>query len=169
MKLVSSLVLAAGVAVAGIAFAAAAENNTHTMTVQLANGGVAHITYAGNTPPKVQIDNRFATPAAFARDPAFAMFAQMQTDMNRRMQLMQAMFHDPALWQRPEVDTAGKGSAYCMQSVQITQNGNAKPTVVRHSAGDCGNGSAQHSAPSHATLQADPSVQRPDMTTISYR
>jgi hypothetical protein len=156
------------------------------MTVQLANGGVAHITYAGNTPPKVQIDNRFATPAAFARDPAFAMFAQMQTDMNRRMQLMQAMFHDPALWQRPEVDTAvlhnapnlgngmfsiaaGKGSAYCMQSVQITQNGNAKPTVVRHSAGDCGNGSAQHSAPSHATLQADPSVQRPDMTTISYR
>jgi hypothetical protein len=181
MKLLPSLLLAAGIGFAGTAAALAAGEQMHQMTIKLPAGGLAHITYSGDKAPKVVIDQNAATPAAFRNDPAFAMFARMQADMNRQMQAMQAMFNDPALWQRPELDNAvlngtpnnandmfsistAKGGNYCMQSVQITQNGNEKPKVVRRTVGNCGGGNASP----NATLRNAPE-STPQVTTISYR
>ena len=181
MKLLPSLLLAAGIGIAGTAGALAAGEQIHQMTINLPADGVAHVTYTGAKAPKVTIDQNGAMPAAFRNDPAFAVFARMQADMNRQMQAMQAMFNDPALWQRPELDNAilngapnsgndmfsistAKGGAYCMQSVQITQDGNAKPKVVRRTEGNCGGGNASPNATLHDAPQNAPQV-----TTISYR
>lgn len=181
MKLLSSLLLAAGIGITGTAGALAAGEQIHQMTVKLPAGGVAHVTYTGDKAPKVVIDQNGATPAAFRNDPAFAMLARMQADMNRQMRAMQAMFNDPMLWQRPELDNAilngapvgandafnistAKGGSYCMQSVQITRNGNGKPKVVRRTEGNCGGDNASP----NATLRNAPQ-NTPQVTTNSYR
>lgn len=181
MRLLPSLLLAAGIGLAGTAGALAAGEQIHQMTIKLPAGGVAHISYTGDKAPKVVVDQNARMPAAFRADPAFAMFARMQADMNRQMQAMQAMFNDPALWQRPELDNAilngtpdnangvfsisdKDGGNYCMQSVQITQDGNQKPKVVRRTEGNCGGGNASPNATLHAAPENTPQV-----TTISYR
>jgi hypothetical protein len=177
MRLLPSLVLAAGIGFAGTAGALAAGEQIHQMTIKLPAGGVAHVTYTGNVAPRITVDQN---PAHAAADPAFAIFARMQADMDRQMHAMQALFSDPALWQRPELDNAilngkpggaddlfsistAKGSGFCTQSVQITQNGNEKPKVVRRTAGNCGT-----SATPDAALKDAPQND-PQVTTISYR
>jgi hypothetical protein len=176
MRLLPSLLLAAGIGVAGTAGALAAGEQIHQMTIRLPAGGVAHVTYTGDKAPKVTVDQNTALPASVGADPAFAMFARIRADMERQMQAMQAMFNDPAL--RPELDTAilngtpggasdvfsistAKGGNFCMQSVQITRLGNEKPKVVRRTQGNCG-GSPD------ATLRDTPQTA-PQVTSISYR
>jgi phospholipase/lecithinase/hemolysin len=177
VKLLPSLLLAAGIGVAGTAGALAAGEQIHKMTIQLPAGGVAHVTYTGNVAPKVVVDQNPAHVAA--GDPAFAIFARVQADMDRQMGALQALFNNPALWQRPELDNAlygkpdgandvfdistAKGSGFCMQSVQITQNGNEKPKVVRRTAGNCTGNTLPN-----ATLKAAPQND-PQVTAISYR
>lgn len=180
MRLLPSLLLVAGIGLAGTAGAFAANGQIHQMTIKLPAGGVAHVTYIGDKAPKVTVDQNAAMLAAFRNEPALAMFAQMQADMNRQMQAMQATFNDPALWQRPELDTAilngtpnsaqdmfsistKGGGNFCMQSVQIIQNGNEKPKVVRRTEGNCGG-----SASPNVTLRDAPQIT-PQVTTISYR
>lgn len=178
MKPLPSLLLAAGVGFAGTAGALAAGEQIHQMTIKLPAGGIAHITYTGDKAPKVTVDQKPSRLTAFQADPAFAIFARMQADMDRQMRAMQALFNDPAL--RPELDTAilhgtsdnandvfnistAKNRGFCLQSVQITQSGNEKPKVVRRTAGNCG----------PARSGSDASVSDPgthaDVANISYR
>lgn len=88
----SRLALAAGLvglAVAGTAMAATAE--MHTMNVELPNGGVAHISYVGDTAPQVSVAPISMQEAALADDEMFAPFAEMErisAMMERQHQMM---------------------------------------------------------------------------------
>jgi hypothetical protein len=180
MKPLTSLALAAGIALAGTAAAFAADTQpTHHMTITLPDGGTGEITYTGNVAPKVTFhDSAFSpfAPIAFANDPGFAMLERAQAGMQRQMKAMQALFRsNAATLSAPGMSNAVlstlppgtqgysfistmSGNGTCMQSVQITSTGHGKPNVVRRSSGNCGSGKAG-TAP----------MDRPEATSISYR
>lgn len=173
MKLLPSLALAAGIALAGTAVALAGEP-VHHMTVTLPDGGTGEITYTGNVAPKVTFHDGAFAPVAFANDPAFAMLERAQADMQHQMQAMQALFRsNAAALSAPGMSEAAlsklpagaqgysfistmSGNGTCMQSVQITSTGNGKPNVVRRSSGNCGSDKAG-------------AMDKPEATSISYR
>jgi hypothetical protein len=151
----------AGLGSIAIAGAAAA----HTMTIQLPDGTVEQIHYAGDVAPRISL--RPAAPvafdeapfAAFDPSPIFARMEQISAAMDREMA---TLLRAAQSWtvapngapDQPIAIDAGNlppgAKAYsfsmtispngvCRQSMEITSQGpNAKPQVVSHSAGSCG-------------------------------
>lgn len=140
--------------VASLAFAGAAVAATaglHTMTVDLPDGSVAHVTYAGDVPPRIAIEP--VDVRAVAYDPFLAMdrefvrvsalLAQQRQDMVRQAAAMQ---------QQAVVGSVPAGSSYsytmvstssgkgaCTQTVEWRSTGAGQaPQVTRASSGDCG-------------------------------
>lgn len=153
-------VLAGGVSFlfAGAAFAAA--DKLHTMKVDLPDGSVARITYAGDVAPKVAIDPIEARRVV-AYDPFAAMEREMAVMQQRHAQMMrqvaemqQAAAASGAQAQPGQVLVSGNlpaGSSYsytvvsssnggsgCTQTVEWRSDGSsAQPKVTRASSGDC--------------------------------
>lgn len=152
---------AATLLLASAAYAATAQ--FHTMSVDLPDGSVAHITYAGDVAPKVAVAANPAEYLGVAADP----FLAMDQDFARVSAIMQAqrqdMMRQVAAMQRQGVaggqaapfvvtGTMPAGAEYsytmvstsnggksCTRTVEWRSNGVAKvPQVTRASAGDCG-------------------------------
>ena len=184
-----------GVAMAGVAglalAAVSAKPQMHEMTVQLPDGGVAHVRYIGNVPPKlnfVQTASPFTMtgfgPGFSSAEPSpFAEIERIHALMDRRMA---AMMYQARLMQRsaladPLTNAAAVGTSpdglrliargngnYCMRSVQITASANGgAPKVISHTEGNCGDApAASPQAKPSATPQ--PSSAEP-LQTISYQ
>ncbi len=162
MRVVRTALMAgvAAVAVAGFSgWAHAQSPQVHVMTVQLPGGGVDVIRYTGDVPPQVVLANGPAAvaeaaplPSLFGPDSPFAELQRISAAMDRQAAtLMQqtAAFANAPLMQTDFANlppgTQGfsfvstmSGNGVCTQSVEITQNGNGAPHVVRHSSGNCG-------------------------------
>ena len=139
----------------------------HVMTIQLPDGGVARIQYAGDVPPRVMFAPQATMampmpfmPAAFGPDSPFAMLERMSAAMDREaaalMQQAGAMFAAPMAPMPGALVPAGFGAAppgseafsfasstngpgMCIRSMTITSTGpGAPPHVVRRQSGDCG-------------------------------
>jgi hypothetical protein len=158
MRSVSKLLLAgaAAVCLTGLAMAASVPTY-HEMTVQMPDGGVAHIRYTGRVAPKVsfgEMPQVAFVPGFFAPDPMFAALDRMTADMNRRMagllyqaDLMQRAAQSGALDQAAMrgmpagsnlsfISTAS-GNGFCMKTTQITATPGGKPKVVSKTSGNC--------------------------------
>ena len=180
----SRLVLAAGLvglAAAGTAMAATAE--MHTMQVDLPNGGVAHISYVGDTAPRISVAPMGVQEAAAVDDDMFAPFAEMerisammerQHDMMmQRVAMMQRAVQQQAIsGQVPGMVMTGSlpagssvhysftsyssGNGGCTQSVQWSSDGSDKqPQVIRTSSGTC-DGAPKADQPSVIATSAKP-------------
>lgn len=148
---------AAAAALAGAAVAAAPK--THSMDLNLPDGSVAHIEYAGDVKPKVTIAPRpfAAADAPWAMPfPSFAgfdrMFEQMQRqsqEMIRRAQEMSrhpgvaapyiASYGDlPAGQSSTTVVSVSNGGATCTRTTQVVSQGAGKPPkVTTNVSGQC--------------------------------
>ncbi len=149
---------AATVLVAGAAMAATGKLNT--ITINLADGSVAQIEYAGDVAPRVSV-----MPVAQAHA-AYDPFAEMDRMMAQVEQQHQAMMRQAAAMQQRAVSSANArqpgqivvssnlpaGSSYqytvvssstgnggsCTQTVEYRSGGSSKePQVTRASSGDC--------------------------------
>jgi len=156
-------VLGAGVAAAaivGLCGAALAQSpQYHVMNLTLPDGGVAHIRYVGNTPPRVAISDApvpifAAMPSFFGPDSPFAEMQRISAAMDRQAD---QMFREVAAMQSgaaaPNLITVSEmpagsraysfvsamnGSNVCSRSMVITSEGNgAAPHVVTHTSGNC--------------------------------
>jgi hypothetical protein len=155
----------AAVAIAGTAFAATTKLITHEMSVQLPEGGMAHIYYTGNTRPSVVLRSGppmlpaaawFLAPDPFAQIERInaqmdRMWASLDREMAGAMAANKAAFNAAADRNVPlSVSTKnlppGTSFSYistfsssngCAQTVRITSEGSAKPQVVRQTSGDC--------------------------------
>jgi hypothetical protein len=170
MRLTRPAVLAGLVsfAMAGSALAAGTPE-LNSMELRLPDGSIAHIRYAGDTPPRVTIAPRpvarWATPAwGWPWDDAqFARLQRIAAEMDRRMDAMMRMAFAARGDGTPQLTfvsgnhpgsagysfvsrTTNDGS--CVRSIQVTRAaGDAEPKVVRRTSGDCG---AVAPAPSNA-------------------
>ncbi|MBW8755417.1 MAG: hypothetical protein JF595_14985 [Sphingomonadales bacterium] len=144
---------------AGAAVAATAR--FHTMAINLPDGSVAHITYAGDVAPKVSVDAADTLDAAYA-DPVMAMdrdlarvSAMMEAQRQQMMREVAAMQQQAVAGQTGQLVVTGNlpaGSSYhytmvstssgkssCTQTVEWRSDGPGKqPQVTKASAGDCG-------------------------------
>jgi hypothetical protein len=183
------LTAAAVAAVTGLAFAAAPA--FHEMTVTAPDGGVAHIRYLGDTPPKVNFvrSDNAAIPAGFVAASPFAEMDQISAMMDRQMALMMlqaramqaqaAQMEAPLYAARLQANPAAPGMFFasvpagagvCMRSVRITQSGNGAPQVISQQSGDCGGaGKASSSTAAPAELKAAPEQSTAPLQTISYK
>jgi|SRR6185437_4513795 len=167
--LVASLA-AAVVASAGGA-AVAAGSHLHTLTVNLSDGGVAVIRYAGNAPPQVTVRPRAdltAWPAPEAADWAapFADLDRIAAEMDRQADAMLrlAMTAAPPAVTAPgetladfgRLPAGAQGYSFvsstmgpnaCGRSTEIISQGAGKaPRVITRSWGDCGGGPGMNGA-----------------------
>jgi hypothetical protein len=160
--------LLAGVATLGLAgltrLADAQPPSDHVLTIQLPDGQVEQIRYAGDVPPRIMMlpapaEDVAQEVAGPSRDDPFAALEQMSAAMDAQMASLmhqaQAMANRPI----PDVDgmlragfgglpTGGQGfsfvgnwtgSGVCTHSVTITSRGDgARPQVVSQTSGDCG-------------------------------
>jgi hypothetical protein len=178
MKPVKIAILAGitALALAGTAYAGAQAPAMHRMTVRTPDGGVAMIEYRGNVAPKVRFGAAPAPTAFFGTVDPFVGFDRISAAMNREMDvllrqadMLNAPFATPlfhaTLRNAPKRHAQSwlaraRTNGFCMQSVSITQSGNAKPHVVAHTAGNCGNtglhGTTAHAIPrnGHGMLKA---------------
>lgn len=184
------LLTAAAVAgVTGLAFAAAPA--FHEMTVTTPDGGVAHIRYIGDTPPKVNFvrSDSAAIPAGFVASSPFVEMDRISAMMDRQMALMMlqaramqaqaAQMEAPLYAARLQASPSAPGMFFasvpagagvCMKSVRITQSGNAAPQVVSQQSGDCGSaGKPAPSAAAPAEMKAAPEQSTAPLQTISYK
>ena len=156
----SSFLLAGIAALALAGTAAWAADNVHTMIVQLPGGGVEHITYTGDVAPKVRVVPMSAMPqVAFAPIAfGFSDMARIQADMAAQMAHMHAMIeHANAMAAQSMANMpngtmaisngGGAHGYFCAHSIQITTDAHGKQNVVEHTAGNCGGGNSQTSAP----------------------
>lgn len=169
-KLRNFLMIGAGVAaLAGIAAGPALAQSLgyHDMTVQSPDGAVAHIRYAGNTPPKVE----FAAPdqSVFAnvvdRTP-FVEMDRISAAMDRQAEALWRGFDvsDPFTMASPQtiasrlqhlppgaegysVVTYSSGGKSCTEKMAYSYDGHGKPMVQQASAGDCALGSGSGVTP----------------------
>ena len=182
-------VLLAGAAALGIAgltgLALAAGPSFHVMTIQLPGGGVEHIQYTGNAPPKVVFASGPAFPffaaawgspfwgpeSPFAElDRVSAMMDRQMAAMMRDAQTMQpdglysAVMKDaPPGASSYSFVTTMSGNGFCSRSVQITSSPNGgKPQVVSHTSGNCGGATTP-------SLSATPSQTSEHLQTISFK
>lgn len=172
MRVVRTALMAgvAAVAVAGFSgWAHAQSPQVHVMTVQLPGGGVDVIHYTGDVPPQVVLANGPAAvaaaplPSLFGPDSPFAELQRISAAMDRQAApLMQTDFANlPPGTQGFSFVSTMSGNGVCTQSVEITQNGNGAPHVVRHSSGNCG-----PTGGAGATIDLPPAMapqQRPDV------
>ncbi len=166
----------AALALAGTAYAGAPTPALHRMTVRTPDGGVATIEYRGNVAPKIRFAAAPAPAAFFGYANPFAGFDRISAAMNREMDVLlrQAdMLNAPVA--NPLFNATLRGApnshaqswraragtnGFCMQSVEITQSGNARPKVVSHTAGNCSSaglqGTTAHAIPrnGHGMLRA---------------
>ena len=184
MRTVPTLILA-GVAAVGLTGLALAAGAMHEMTVQVPGGGVAHVRYSGDVPPKVTFVQGEVQPVAvgfWAPDSAFAELDRITALMDRQMdqmmyqaRLMQMQAADPlysATLKGMPAGTSGytvvstmSGNGVCMRSTQITSSPNGgAPKVVTKTTGNCGNGK---SAAAPSQMNAEPTA--PALQTITYK
>jgi len=191
VQFVRTAVTAAAAALVFAGAAAAQSGNTHTMTVQLPNGGVAQIRYAGDVAPQVIVSpdrlpvaSFAAMPSLFDFDAPFAELRRISAEMDRRAaQMMReaampssgspqmtgtALRDLPAGAQSYPYVSTMSGNAGCTRSVQITSTGNGAPKVVRNSSGNCGpetgaSGSASRPAEVYVPTRPAPVPKRPDV------
>lgn len=176
-KLRNFLMIGAGVAaLAGIAAGPALAQSLryHDMTVQSPDGSVAHIRYAGNTPPKVE----FAAPdqSVFADVADSAPFVQMDrisAAMDRQAAALWQTFDasDPFTFASPQtvaarlqhlppgaegysVVTYSSGGKTCTEKMAYDYNGHGKPMVQKASFGDCALGASSGNAPMKVQAQS---------------
>lgn len=189
MRPTKTVVLAA-IAVAGVTgLALAAGSSVHEMTVDMPGGGVAHIRYTGDVPPKVNFVRTSA--GGFAASPAVGFFGEASpfAEMDRISALMDrqmaVMMQQARMMQQQTLQgaplssaefkalPAGPGYSFvstlsgdgvCMKSVQITASGNEAPKVVSQTSGNCGAEKPASAAP----VKAAPAQSAP-LQTISYK
>jgi hypothetical protein len=138
--------------------AAAATAQLHTMQVDLPDGSVAQITYAGDVAPKVAVEPVDVQAAAYvdpfaAMEREMALMEQRHAEMMRQVAAMQQQA--AASGQAGQVLATGNmpaGTSYsytmvstsngdgaCTQTVEWRSDGSGKaPQVTRASSGDCG-------------------------------
>ena len=156
--------------------AAAATQNSHVLTVQLPDGGVAHILYFGDTPPQVRLQSAqpFA-PAAWPGgvaglfDPGLPAVDSVMAQMDRQADLMfaqaqQMMSAAPSGQglQRADFGRLPAGATgysvvstistqgTCTRAVEYRSTGNGPPQVTSRTSGDCGAANAAPAAPNAA-------------------
>ena len=140
-SLKAALAGTAAVLIGAAALPATAQTRTHTMTVQLPNGAVEQIVYAGDVAPQIVLAPGAAAPA----DP-FAMLDRIAAMLDRQTA---GMFESLAALPAPgETLPAGmsgttlvstfSGNGVCTRSVRITYDGSsATPRQVSSMSGDC--------------------------------
>jgi hypothetical protein len=156
MKVIPTMLLA-GVASVALASTVAA----HTLTVQLPDGTVEHIDYAGDVAPRVSFVPAPASPAAdwFGPNSPFVLMRQIAAQMDREADAMMRQMHALAVQplagpgQPIEVDLTRlppgtqsysfvstlSPNGVCSQSTEIISKGpGQKPQVITHSSGNCG-------------------------------
>ena len=190
MRPMTTLLLAGAViaGVTGLALAAGGtpqKNAVHEMTVQMPNGGIAHIRYTGDMAPKLNFVQGAQSPfaaVAFGGPSPFAEIERMHALMNRQMAAMivqarlmqQSTMSDPLY--RASLSGGGKGTniastggSFCLRSVQITATpSGGAPKVVSHTEGNCGE--AKQTAPQSNTSTTSPTAPSSmgPLQTISY-
>lgn len=167
MRKTTIALMAGALALAGTA-AWAANDNVHHMTVRLADGTVANVTYTGDVAPKIDVVHRPMSLAEFAPRigfvPAFGMapgFQRIDAMIDAQMRAMQrqmnALMAVPMMNSNAPMEAAfGKtapGAHFCAQSMSVTFDANGKQHVTRKTAGDCGgaNTAVAHEAPKAST------------------
>jgi hypothetical protein len=113
----SHKVALAGAVTALLAGAAiAASRDSHVMTVNMPDGGVARIHYFGDTPPKVQLvpasPDRIAFADPFASDAAFSPFAEMERVSAMMDARMNAMMRQAATMQNQTAPVPTDGAPH---------------------------------------------------------
>lgn len=164
-----SKILLAGLGTFALAGSAvAAERAMHVMNVNLPDGSVAQVRYAGDTPPKIAlVPVERAIPVALIESP-FVGFDQIFADMDRQAAAMmqqaaalQALAPTGGKIDQAALKAMPAGSSYsftsysssnggCTQSYQMTAYGNAEPKVVSQSSGDCSKAGQLQAAPKPA-------------------
>lgn len=148
--------------------AVAAEHALHVMNVNLPDGSVAQVRYAGDTPPRIAlVPVERAIPVALIDSP-FAGFDRMFAEMDRQAAAMmqQAAAMQASAPADSKIDQAAlksmpAGTSYsftsysssnggCTQSYQMTAYGNAAPKVVSQTSGDCSKAGQLQAAPKPA-------------------
>jgi hypothetical protein len=158
---------AAAVAVAGLSGVATARDlNTHLMTLQLPDGGVAEIRYTGDVPPQVVFnpapaswDTFMPVSSVFGPGSPFAMLERISAAMDREaaslMRQAEMLADVPAFGAHQPIEAAlpnlppgtqsysmvstWSGNGVCTRSVEITSPANGgQPRVVSHNSGNCG-------------------------------
>jgi len=163
--LVGAAAAAAAVGLAGAAMAAG--SHLHTLTVNLPDGGVAVIHYAGDVPPKVTLTPGMALPAAWGAGPFGPAWAQPFADLDRiaaqmdrqaNAMLSQALNAAPMTApgrllasfgrlppgaQSFSFVSNGVGANVCGRSTEVIAQGAGKaPRVISHTWGHCAAGAA---------------------------
>ena len=161
MRTLSKILGACAIAaLAGSAAWASSTPSEHRMTVWLPGGASETITYAGDVAPKVsftsgEFEHLGFDALAFGQVmPIERIAAAMDADMAAMMRQADAMAMPVAVMPFNGVTAAGlramppgsqsysvastmNGNNVCTRSVQITESGESKPKVVRHSSGNC--------------------------------
>ncbi len=166
MRKVQTFLMAGAAALALATLSAVAGENPKMkeMTVRLPGGGVAHIEYTGETPPKVVIGQGDPIFDGFwgvgplvrfnpSLDPAFADIDRLQRALERRFETIlreaQALHTDPEAMIKVGDGSApgsfsysfvsrSSGGKTCSHSARITTPANGgKPKVVEQTSGDC--------------------------------
>jgi hypothetical protein len=176
MKLTSTL-LAAGVAALAIGGIAGAQIiRTHMLTVQLPDGGIEHIVYTGETPPKVVFAPVAAQLPIFWPEPLdvdeapFAMMRQVSVEMDR---LSAGLFDEAATPGDAElpsgisgysVASTVSGDGVCVRAVEITSTGQGQPRIVSRTSDHCGGAADADTAHAADAVRAP----LPGLTQASY-
>lgn len=174
-KLAFATAASLGLAALAGAAAAAVIQNSHVLTVQLPDGGIAHIRYFGDTPPQVRVEPAQAlAPAAWPGamiglfDPAFPALDRAMAQMDRQADLMFAQAQHltsatPGATGYSYVSTVSSNGA-CTRSVEYRSIGKGPPQVISKTSGDCG---APAKAASAATTSAA-AQPAPHLTRAAY-
>jgi hypothetical protein len=163
--LLAGAVTAGAISLAGLAYAG--NSGFKTLTLQLPGGQVEQIELSGPATPQVAVlpaadptalpsaANPFVPQDPFAQlEQISALLDQQAAAMMRAMQIMTVPPMPTPVTLVPAgfapvlpgaggasysfVSMSAGASGACMQSVEITSNGDGAPKVVRHSAGNCG-------------------------------
>ena len=182
MRPTNTVILAAAAVAALTGLAFAAGSSVHEMTVNMPDGGVAHIRYTGDLAPKVSYVRTpsGSAPIGYFGESPFAEMDRISALMDRQMAVMmqQARMMQQQALQNASMSSAAfkalpagsgysfistlSGTGVCMKTVQITASGNAAPKVVSQTSGDCG---AENAA---SPAQTTESSAQP-LQTISYK
>lgn len=185
-----ALAAAAVVGAAGLTgVAAAAIQNSHTMTIQLPDGATAHIRYFGDTPPEVRVEPTavfaplaWGGPGIGFADPEFAQLRRAIAEMDRQadlmlaesQHLMDAPLQASGLLQADLSKLPPGATGYsvvstltpkgvCSRSVEYRASSDGRPQVVTRTSGDCGDGSAA------SDLAPASRSDAPRLTSVAYQ
>ncbi len=149
--------LMAGIAAAtliGAGAARAAAPATHTMTIRLPDGGIAHIRYSGPVAPKVTFGtgpvaaafDGWASPLAAFHRVSLAMHREMATLLHEADAataaipghlFTAALHHAPAGMTGYSMVSTMVGGHVCMRSSETIVGKDGHTKVVTHESGDC--------------------------------